>query len=53
MRFDILTLFPDMVRAALSESIIGRAKKNGLLEINYIQIRDFANNKHNSVDDYP
>ena len=53
MRFDILTLFPDMVRAVLSESIIGRAEKNGLLEINYIQIRDFANNKHNSVDDYP
>ena len=53
MRFDILTLFPDMVRAVLSESIIGRAEKNGLLEINYVQIRDFANNKHNSVDDYP
>ncbi len=53
MRFDILTLFPDMVRAVLSESIIGRAEKNGLLEIHYIQIRDFANNKHNSVDDYP
>ena len=53
MRFDILTLFPDMVRAVLSESIIGRAEKNGLIEINYINIRDFANNKHNSVDDYP
>lgn len=53
MRFDILTLFPDMVRGVLSESIIGRAEKNGLLELNYVQIRDFANNKHNSVDDYP
>lgn len=53
MRFDILTLFPDMMRAVLSESIIGRAEKNGILEINYINIRDFANNKHNSVDDYP
>ena len=53
MRFDILTLFPDMMRAVLSESIIGRAEKAGILEINYIQIRDFANNKHNSVDDYP
>lgn len=53
MRFDILTLFPDMMRAVLSESIIGRAEKKGILEINYIQIRDFANNKHNSVDDYP
>jgi len=53
MRFDILTLFPDMMRAVLSESIIGRAEKNGILEINCINIRDFAGNKHNSVDDYP
>ncbi len=53
MRFDILTLFPDMLKAILSESIIGRAKNNGILEINCINIRDFAQNKHNSVDDYP
>ncbi len=53
MRFDILTLFPDMMRAVLDESIIGRAQKSEILEINCINIRDFANNKHNSVDDYP
>ena len=53
MRFDILTLFPDMMRAVLDESIIGRAQKGGILEINCINIRDFAGNKHNSVDDYP
>lgn len=53
MRFDILTLFPDMVRAVLGESIIGRAQENGLIELNYINIRDFANNRHNRVDDYP
>jgi len=53
MRFDILTLFPDMMRAILDESIIGRAQNSGILEINCINIRDFANNKHNSVDDYP
>ncbi len=53
MRFDILTLFPDMMRAILDESIIGRAQKSEILEINCINIRDFANNKHNSVDDYP
>lgn len=53
MRFDILTLFPDMLKAVLSESIIGRAEKNGVLEINCTNIRDFADNKHNSVDDYP
>ena len=53
MRFDILTLFPDMMKTILSESIIGRAEKNKILEINCVNIRDFANNKHNSVDDYP
>ena len=53
MRFDILTLFPDMMRTILDESIIGRAQKSEILEINCINIRDFANNKHNSVDDYP
>lgn len=53
MRFDILTLFPDMMRTILDESIIGRAQKSEILEINCINIRDFAQNKHNSVDDYP
>ena len=53
MRFDILTLFPDMMRAVLGESIIGRAVDSGFIEINYINIRDFANNRHNRVDDYP
>lgn len=53
MRFDILTLFPDMMRAVLGESIIGRAQENGLIELNYINIRDFSHNRHNRVDDYP
>ncbi len=53
MRFDILTLFPEMLEAALDTSIIGRAKEKGLIEINYIQIRDFAYNKHRRVDHYP
>lgn len=53
MRFDILTLFPDMLRSVLDESIIGRAKENGIIDINYINIRDFAENRHNRVDDYP
>ena len=53
MRFDILTLFPEMMKTILSESIIGRAVKNEILEINCVNIRDFAQNKHNSVDDYP
>ncbi len=53
MRIDILTLFPEMFEGVLDKSIIGRAKSNGLIELNYINIRDFANNKHNRVDDYP
>lgn len=53
MRFDCLTLFPDMMRAVLSESIIGRAQKAEILDIRYTNIRDFAENKHNRVDDYP
>lgn len=53
MRFDCLTLFPDMMRAVLEESIIGRAVRAGILEIRYTNIRDFAENKHNRVDDYP
>ncbi len=53
MRVDILTLFPEMFEGVLDLSIIGRAKKSGILELNYINIRDFANNKHNRVDDYP
>lgn len=53
MRFDILTLFPDMMQAVLGESIIGRAVENKHLELNYVNIRDFADNRHNRVDDYP
>ncbi len=53
MKVDILTLFPGMFEGVLNESIIGRAQKNGLIELNYINIRDFADNKHNRVDDYP
>lgn len=53
MRFDILTLFPDMIEAVLGDSIIGRARKKGLVDINCVQIRDFAHDKHRQVDDYP
>ncbi len=50
MRFDILTLFPEMFEA-LNESIIGRAKEKGIIEINVINIRDFSKDKHKKVDD--
>ncbi|MBQ3210406.1 MAG: tRNA (guanosine(37)-N1)-methyltransferase TrmD [Oscillospiraceae bacterium] len=53
MRIDIMTLFPDTVNAVLHESIIGRAAKKGIVEINCVQIRDFTENKQNQVDDYP
>ncbi len=52
MRFDIVTLFPDMMRAVLEESILGRAAEKGILEFFYTNIRDFAENKHKKVDDY-
>lgn len=52
MHFHILTLFPEMVMNGLNTSIIGRAMANGLLTIEAINIRDFAENKHNRVDDY-
>ena len=53
MRFDIMTLFPEMVTNGLETSIIGRAVKNKILEIEAWNIRDYAFNKHSSVDDYP
>ena len=53
MRFDILTLFPEMIEAVLGDSIIGRARTKGIIDVNCVQIRDFANNKHRQVDDYP
>ena len=52
MQFDVLTLFPEMF-SSLNESIIGRAMKNKQININLVNIRDFARNKHNKVDDTP
>ena len=53
MRIDIMTLFPEMCEAFLSESIIGRARAAGHVDIRCVNIRDYAGNKHNRVDDYP
>jgi len=53
MRFDILTLFPDICRIPLSQSILGRACKNKLIEINVHDIRDWTTDKHRTVDDLP
>lgn len=53
MNFHILTLFPDMIMQGLSASIIGKAKENGLISVEAVNIRDFTANKHKKVDDYP
>lgn len=53
IRFDVLTLFPDMFRAVLGDSIINRAAEKGLIELNFTDIRDYTKNKHKKVDDYP
>lgn len=53
MRFDVMTLFPDMVRGVLSESIIGRAQNSGLIEVHCHNIRDFSTDKHRKTDDTP
>lgn len=52
MNFHVLTLFPEMIEQGVNTSITGRAINNGLLSINAVNIRDYAFNKHNSVDDY-
>ena len=52
MKFDVLTLFPEMFKS-LDESIIGKAKEKNLIEINLINIRDFSKDKHKKVDDTP
>lgn len=52
MHIDILTLFPEMFDGMLHHSIIKRAKEKGLVTINFHNIRDFALDKHKSVDDY-
>ena len=53
MNFYVLTLFPNMFNGVLSESMLGRAVDNGILNFEIYNIRDFANNKHNRVDDTP
>lgn len=52
MKFDVLTLFPEMFEP-IKQSIIGRATKKNIIEINLVNIRDFSKNKHKKVDDTP
>ena len=53
MRFDIMTLFPALVTGVLSESIIGRAAKAGIIDVRAYNIRDYSKDKHRRVDDTP
>ncbi|MES2559735.1 MAG: tRNA (guanosine(37)-N1)-methyltransferase TrmD [Bacteroidota bacterium] len=53
MHIDILTLFPEMFESPFGHSMMKRAQQKGLVEIECVNIRDFATNKHKSVDDYP
>ena len=53
MIIKVLTLFPEILEGPLGVSIIKNAQDKGLLDIDYINIRDFADNKHKKVDDYP
>ena len=53
MRIDIATLFPEMCERVLSESIIGRARQRGYIELACHQIRDYTTNRQKQVDDYP
>ena len=53
MNFYVLTLFTQMIDDCMSHSIIGRARKEGLINIKAVDIRDFSNDKHRHVDDYP
>ena len=53
MRFDIMTLFPALVSGVLSESIIGRAAKAGIIDVRAYNIRDYSKDKHRRVDDTP
>ncbi|MDG0818934.1 tRNA (guanosine(37)-N1)-methyltransferase TrmD [Staphylococcus equorum] len=53
MRIDYLTLFPGMFEGVLNQSILKRAQEKDLLQVNTVDFRHFAENKHNQVDDYP
>lgn len=53
MRMDVLTLFPEMFEGVFNSSILGKAKEKQLVQLNTVNFREFSNNKHNTVDDYP
>lgn len=52
MKIDVLTIFPEMFNPVTTDSMLGRAAKNGILDIRLTNIRDFTSDKHNKTDDY-
>src|SRR5205809_7623702 len=52
MRIDLVTLFPGMVEPALAESMIGRARTRGIVDIRVVNLRDYAGGRHRITDDY-
>ena len=53
MKINILTIFPEMFESVLNASILGRAREQGLIEVNCVDIRPFSDRKHKNTDDYP
>ena len=53
MTIDIVTIFPRMVESALTEGVVARAREAGLVEIGVVDLRDFADDRHRTVDDEP
>nr|WP_312576356.1 tRNA (guanosine(37)-N1)-methyltransferase TrmD [Sedimentibacter sp.] len=53
MKFDIITLFPELIEIYANNGIIGRAIENNFFQLNYSNLRDYSENKHKKVDDYP
>lgn len=53
MRIDVVTIFPEMFAGVFGSSILGKAREKGLVALDTCNFRDFAGNKHNTVDDYP
>ena len=53
MNFYVMTLFPEMIQQGMQDSILGRASRNGVLCLDAVNIRDYTEDKHKKVDDYP
>jgi len=53
MKFDVVTLFPELIEVYAKNGIIGRAVENNYFQLEYVNLRDFSENKHKKVDDYP